>query len=59
MSLWFDLELNSILNKIAHMPCNENTYIEVYRYSSAEHRGVIPRRDLISEIKSVSDRRLI
>jgi hypothetical protein len=28
MSLWFALELNSILNDIAHMSCNENTYIE-------------------------------
>ena len=28
MALWFALELNSILNEIAHIPCNENTYIE-------------------------------
>ena len=28
MSLWFALELNSILNEIAAMPCNENTYIK-------------------------------
>jgi hypothetical protein len=28
MALWFSLELNLILNDIAVMPCNENTYIE-------------------------------
>ena len=28
MALWFALELNLILNDIAVMPCNENTYIE-------------------------------
>ena len=28
MALWFALELNSILNEIAAMTCNENTYIE-------------------------------